>query len=132
MKRIHYSWPTEYAISLIDGRWKVLIILKLSKGKKRFNELHRILPGVTKKMLIQQLRDLEEDSLVHRHVYHQVPPKVEYSLTDRGEQLRPILKLLDDWGKVLKQENSENESEEWTEQNQQKVLFFSDNPFNIL
>ncbi|NET02046.1 MAG: helix-turn-helix transcriptional regulator [Sphaerospermopsis sp. SIO1G2] len=87
----------ETTIKIIGGRWKVLIIRELIDGTKRFGELQRALYGVTQKMLTQQLRELEEDGIVHREVYPEIPPKVEYSLTSLGESLKPILYAMHDW-----------------------------------
>jgi DNA-binding HxlR family transcriptional regulator len=87
----------ETTLKVIGGRWKVLIIRELITGVKRFGELQRGLPGITQKMLTQQLRELEEDGVVHREVYAQIPPKVEYSLTPMGESLKPILYAMHDW-----------------------------------
>jgi len=88
----------EVAMEAIDGKWKILILWYLRDEKKRFNELQKSIYGITQKMLIQKLRDLEEDGIVHREVYPVVPPKVEYSLTQYGETLKPILKQLYFWG----------------------------------
>jgi DNA-binding HxlR family transcriptional regulator len=87
----------ESTIKIIGGRWKVLIIRELISGSKRFGELQRALQGITQKMLTQQLRELEEDGIVHREIYAQIPPKVEYSLTPLGETLKPILHAMHDW-----------------------------------
>lgn len=89
--------PVEVALAMINGRWKVMIIYHLLGGTKRFNELRRVLLGVTHRTLTQQLRELEADELVHRKVYAQVPPKVEYSLTPLGRSLKPILLAMQDW-----------------------------------
>ncbi len=94
-----YMCTFEITIDLIGGKWKPLIIWHLgTKGTQRFNELKRLLPQVTQKMLTQQLRELEADNLVNRKVYPQVPPKVEYSLTHLGESLMPILSMMCKWG----------------------------------
>jgi DNA-binding HxlR family transcriptional regulator len=99
IKNKEYTCTFEIAIDLIGGKWKPIIIWHLgTKGTKRFNELKKLLPKITQKMLTQQLRELEDDSLVERKVYPQVPPKVEYSLTDLGESLMPILGMMNDWG----------------------------------
>jgi DNA-binding HxlR family transcriptional regulator len=90
--------PVETAIDLLTGKWKILIIWYLKDEKKRFNELEKLLPKATQKMLIQKLRELEADGLVNREVYPVVPPKVEYSLTEYGKTLKPILKQLYLWG----------------------------------
>ncbi|MEB2843322.1 transcriptional regulator [Rhizobiales bacterium RZME27] len=88
----------EAAISLIDGKWKCVVLFHLLDGTLRFNEIRRRAPGVTQRMLTNQLRELEEDGLITRKVYAQVPPKVEYSLSDMGRGLTPILLALKDWG----------------------------------
>jgi DNA-binding HxlR family transcriptional regulator len=98
--------PVETTIEVIGGRWKVLILRELFPGVKRFGQLHRALNGITQKMLTQQLRELENDGIIHREVYLQVPPKVEYSLTRLGESLKPILDSMHEWGiKHLAQQN---------------------------
>ena len=88
----------ESTIKVIGGRWKVLILRELFDGVKRFGQLHSTLTGITQKMLTQQLRELEQDGIVHREVYQQIPPKVEYSLTPRGQTLKPILDAMHHWG----------------------------------
>jgi len=88
----------ETTLKIIGGRWKVLIIRELFTGLKRFNQLTRSLPGITQKMLTQQLREMEADGIIHRQVYPQVPPKVEYSLTPLGESLDPVLQAMHQWG----------------------------------
>jgi DNA-binding HxlR family transcriptional regulator len=91
--------PAEVTLTVIGGRWKVPILWHLSGGTRRFFELRDSLAGVTPKMLTQQLRELERDGVVARRVYPEVPPKVEYSLTDRGRSLRPIIEAMCQWGK---------------------------------
>ncbi len=91
--------PVEATLDAIGGRWKVLILHELFKGTSRFGELHRGLHGITQKMLTQQLREMERDGLIHREVYMQVPPKVEYSLTALGKTLHPVLEAMHLWGK---------------------------------
>jgi DNA-binding HxlR family transcriptional regulator len=85
-------------LAVIGGRWKVLILYHLFGGVKRFSELQRALPGVTQKMLTQQLRELEGDGIVSRTVYPQVPPKVEYAMTPLGKTLQPVVKAMCRWG----------------------------------
>ncbi|TDH35783.1 HxlR family transcriptional regulator [Pseudohoeflea suaedae] len=95
----HPGCAVEATISLIDGKWKAVILFHLmEKGVLRFNEIRRHIPNVTQRMLTNQLRELEADGLIARKVYAQVPPKVEYSLSPRGESLGPILVSLKDWG----------------------------------
>jgi DNA-binding HxlR family transcriptional regulator len=90
----------EAAISLIDGKWKCVVLFHLMTGTMRFNALRRQIPGVTQRSLINQLRELEEDGLVARKVYAEVPPKVEYSLTPLGQSLEPVLQALKFWGEA--------------------------------
>ncbi|MEL7567362.1 MAG: helix-turn-helix domain-containing protein [Dehalobacterium sp.] len=97
-KNTEYRCSMELTIGLIGGKWKSLILWNIGENTLRFGELRKALPQVTQKMLTQQLRELEENGLVHRLVYTQVPPKVEYSLTDAGKSLLPILALLCQWG----------------------------------
>ena len=89
--------PIMSTIAMISDKWKVLIICKLKRGTMRFNELKRELHGVTQRVLTHQLRELEADGLVHRKVYAEVPPRVEYSLTELGETLVPALDKLEEW-----------------------------------
>ena len=98
--------PVETTLAIIGGRWKVLILQELFSGVKRFGELHRALAGITQKMLTQQLRELERDGIINRMVYAQVPPKVEYSLTEFGMTLRPILETMHEWGVRFEKEHS--------------------------
>ncbi len=88
----------EAAVSLIDGKWKCVILFHLLRGTARFNELRRRLPGVTQRMMTNQLRELEADGLIIRTVYAQVPPKVEYHLSPLGRSLEPVLMALKGWG----------------------------------
>ncbi len=92
--------PVGAALEQIGGKWKGVTLFHLLDGVKRFNELQRDVGGVTQRMLTKQLRELEAAGLVHREVYPVVPPKVEYSLTEKGESLRPILMALKDWGET--------------------------------
>lgn len=93
-----YKCPVSHAMQIIGGKWKPIILWLLYDGTKRFNELNRMIPAVTQKMLTRHLRELEADGIVHREVYPVVPPKVEYSLTDRGRMLEPVLLALAGWG----------------------------------
>ncbi len=93
------SCPVEDTLSVIGGKWKVLILWHLyDEGIMRFGELRKVLARITQKMLIQQLRELEEDGLVRRNIYRQVPPRVEYSLTEMGKSIKGILDSMCDWG----------------------------------
>ena len=93
-----YNCPVETTLELIGGKYKSLILWHLIDTTLRFGELRRLIPQATTKMLTQQLRKLEEDNLINRTVYPVVPPKVEYSLTDLGRSIRPILSAMYDWG----------------------------------
>lgn len=90
--------PVEGALQLIDGKWKGVILYHLLEETMRFNALRRRLPHVTQRMLTNQLRELEADGLIHREVYAEVPPRVEYSLTERGRSLAPVIAALKSWG----------------------------------
>ena len=91
------SCPLTNLVDMIGGRWKVLALWRLRDGKMRFGELRRSLPGVTQKMLTQQLRQLEADGLISRKIYPEVPPRVEYQLTKTGEELGELLIDLSEW-----------------------------------
>jgi DNA-binding HxlR family transcriptional regulator len=94
-----YNCPAEMTLGLIAGKWKAILVYNLRKGPKRFGELRRLCPGVTAATLTQQLREMEENGLVDRHVLAKTPlPAVEYALTERGESLKPILYALVKWG----------------------------------
>ncbi|REB05270.1 transcriptional regulator [Sporosarcina sp. BI001-red] len=89
----------EEALGIVVGKWKPVIILYLlHEGTKRFSELKRSMPGITQKMLTKQLRELEVEDIIQRVVYPQVPPKVEYSMTEYGKTLSPILEAMHQWG----------------------------------
>ncbi|GJM77428.1 putative HTH-type transcriptional regulator YybR [Paenibacillus macerans] len=94
--------PVEYTLDVIGGKWKGLLLYHLINGPIRFNEFRRICPTITQRMLTLQLRELEQDGIVHREVYHQVPPKVEYSLTEFGQTLVPIILKMKEWGETYK------------------------------
>lgn len=92
------SCPVEITLDLIGGKYKALILWRLSEGKLRFSELRKLIAGATPKTLTQQLRELEAHALIHREVYPIIPPKVEYSLTELGTSLMPVLTAMRDWG----------------------------------
>ncbi|PKG33278.1 helix-turn-helix domain-containing protein [Methanoregula sp.] len=93
-----YHCPVEAALDVIGGKWKPLILWALGDDVLRFSELQKALPGVNTKMLTKQLRELEEDSVITRTIYPEVPPRVEYAITDFGKTLIPILQALCTWG----------------------------------
>jgi DNA-binding HxlR family transcriptional regulator len=94
----HLACAVEVVFKVIGGRWKVLIFRELLLGKKRFNQLHRAIHGISHKMLTQQLREMEESGIIHREVYHESVLKVEYSLTSWGKSLHPVIDCLHQWG----------------------------------
>ncbi|MBM7704118.1 winged helix-turn-helix transcriptional regulator [Metabacillus iocasae] len=93
-----YSCPVEATLDIIGGKWKSVILYHLIDQTLRFNELKRLVPGITQRMLTLQLRELERDGIIHREIYKEVPPKVEYWLTDFGQTLTPIIQLMLKWG----------------------------------
>ena len=98
--------PVETTLMLIGDKWKVLILRDLMPGTKRFGELKKSVGNVSQKVLTAQLRDMEENGLVNRKVYAEVPPRVEYSLTELGKSLKPILDAMWNWGEGYKAKNS--------------------------
>ncbi|GIK65589.1 MAG: transcriptional regulator [Chloroflexota bacterium] len=90
----------ESALQVISGKWKVLIVWHLREGVRRYGELRRLIPGITEKMLIRQLRELEADEIITRTDYQTVPPHVEYSLSEYGQGLLPVLGALCQWGRM--------------------------------
>ena len=101
-KRQEWAEVTTEALRVIEGKWKIVIICQLfaAKGPLRFSDLERLIDGINQKMLIQQLKQLEKDSIVRRTVYPQVPPKVEYELNDLGHALRPSMQALIEWAEL--------------------------------
>lgn len=102
-KQRHPSYshcPVEATLDLIGGKWKSIILFRVLEGTRRFNELRRLMPGLTQRMLTNQLRELERDGLISRKVYAEVPPKVEYSMTEFGRTLEPVLLSLKQWAEV--------------------------------
>ena len=100
MQKKKYNISVEATLEVIGGKWKCVIVCHLTHGKKRTSELKRLMPTITQKMLTQQLRELEEDGVINRIVYNQVPPKVEYELSEYGRSLEGILNLLCAWGET--------------------------------
>lgn len=90
--------PVRTTLNVLGGKWKLLVLSCLLQGPRRYGELRRLMPEITEKMLIQELRELELDGLVARQVYQQVPPKVEYHLTALGQQVHPLFESLISWG----------------------------------
>ena len=97
--------PVEITMGLIGDKWKILIIRDLLTGTKRFGELRKSLSGISQKVLTNNLRDMEKSKLIHREVFAEVPPRVEYSLTDTGWSLKPILDSMVKWGNNYSQMN---------------------------
>ena len=108
MKQIkpHYDCSLELAMELVGGKWKLVLLWQLLGGAKRFSELKRKLGDVTQKMLTLQLRELEAAGLLTRTVYPEVPPRVEYSLSELGESMRPIIRAMEQWGLDYKAQNN--------------------------
>lgn len=94
-----FGCPVELTLEVIGGRWKGVIMYHLSKGTLRFGQLKRLIPGITQRMLTLQLRELESDGLVTRTVYPEVPPRVDYALTEVGKSLQPIIHAMLEWGR---------------------------------
>lgn len=93
-----FGCPIETTLDVLGGKWKGMVLHRLMFGTLRFNELRRLLPHVTQRMLTRQLRELERDGVIRRRVYAEVPPRVEYSLSEFGDSLRPVLAMMGDWG----------------------------------
>ncbi|OOQ56931.1 winged helix-turn-helix transcriptional regulator [Mucilaginibacter pedocola] len=92
--------PITASINIVGGKWKPVIIWILLPGPKRFGELHKTIPGIALKVLSRHLKELEADGIITRKVYAEVPPRVEYTLTDKGRSLNDVLNLLADWGRA--------------------------------
>ena len=107
MRKLYTTCPVEYTASMIANKWKILILRDLITGTKRYNELTRSVVGISAKVLTENLRELESDGIIERKVYPEVPPTVEYYLTDKGNDLRPIIDLMKEYG--LKYKGSNNE-----------------------
>lgn len=106
VKKEFPACPVETTLMLIGDKWKVLILRDLLPGTKRFGELKKSIGNVSQKVLTAQLRDMESNGLVNRKVYPEVPPRVEYSLTELGLSLKPILDAMRDWGEEFKAQNT--------------------------
>ncbi|MBC7923979.1 MAG: helix-turn-helix transcriptional regulator [Ferruginibacter sp.] len=99
-KALHLNCPVTATMGVISGKWKPIILWRLLQDVRRFGELKRQIPGITPKMLTQQLRELEGDGLIERKVFAQVPPRVEYTFTEYGETLQPLLHAMGAWGRT--------------------------------
>lgn len=93
-----FACPVTFTVDVIGGKWKSLILFHLISGTRRFNELRRLMPEITQRMLTLQLRELETDRVINREIYREVPPKVEYSLAPLGETLIPLITAMREWG----------------------------------
>lgn len=94
-----------YALSIIGGRWKPTILFNLLERKMRYNELLKSIPGISERMLVAQLRELERDGMISRVVHPEVPPRVEYQLTDIGITAEPLLRSISKWGGTMREKN---------------------------
>ena len=116
-----YCWKTgcdvEATLSVVGGRWKPVLVCHLLQGRKRFGELRRLVPNATERMITLQLRELEADGVVARHVFAEVPPRVEYEVTEYGRSLEPILEAMQDWGRAFKERMLAAEAAEATTTN---------------
>jgi DNA-binding HxlR family transcriptional regulator len=108
MLQKQYMCPVEALVDVIGGKWKMPILSLLFQGTRRFGELRQQLPGVTERMLTMQLRELEASGIVQRKVYAEVPPKVEYSLTDLGRSLEPVIQVMLSWSEKYLIEAAQN------------------------
>jgi len=99
-----YHCALDVSMSFIGGKWKSVILWYLRKGPKRFSELNRLVPAITEKMLSLQLKELEADGIIKRQVFAEVPPRVEYSFTEFGQTMIPMLEAIADWGRQLAQQ----------------------------
>lgn len=102
-----YKCPIEATIDVIGGKWRSLIIWHLNKEVLRFSEVQRIVPGISKKVLSEHLRDLEKNGFIERRVYPEVPPKVEYMITPKGRGLGKVLDVMEQWGRDLLEDEGE-------------------------
>ncbi|WP_394339602.1 winged helix-turn-helix transcriptional regulator [Methanospirillum lacunae] len=108
-----YSWGIDAALDVIGGKWKPLVLYQLKEGTMRFSQImERVKPKISQRMLTRELRELEKDGLITRKVYAVIPPKVEYTLTEKGDSLMPILDQLCDWGYEHMNEDIEFKCEE--------------------
>ena len=110
-----YNWKTgcdvEATLSAIGGRWKPILVCRLLDGRKRFGELCRLAPNATERMITLQLRELEADGVIARHVFAEVPPRVEYEVTEFGRSLAPVIASMQEWGRAFKARRLADEAE---------------------
>src|SRR3954451_22954782 len=111
MKPHTYGCGLEAALAVVGGKWKPIVLWQLAQGSRRFGELRRLVTGISEKMLIQQLREMEADGIVVREDFREIPPRVEYSLTEFGVSLGQALKPLCDWGREHTERISKARSE---------------------
>lgn len=90
--------PVTYCMSMVGGKWKAIIIYLISKGANRFGVLHRGIEGISKQMLTKQLRELEKDGLLHRKIFAEIPPRVEYTISEKGKSIFPVIDAMRKWG----------------------------------
>lgn len=107
-KIIYADCPLVYCMSKIGGKWKPIVLYLISKKINRFGKLNRRIQGISKQMLTTQLRELEQDKIIERKIYTEIPPRVEYFLTETGESIMPILNAMQEWGKNNKADNNGN------------------------
>ena len=122
----HVCCPLEATLDVIGGRWKGLILYHLLRGDRRYGEMQRLLPAVSQRMLTLQLRELEENGIIHREIFRQIPPKVEYSLTEFGRSLEPVLLAMCEWGKQYMSLAPDHESFSEAAQNVPPMLHTGD------
>lgn len=103
-KQINDSCGMAYSLNIVGGRWKPAILCRLGYGTMRYGELKRSIEGISERMLVAQLRELEKDQIIERLVYPEVPPRVEYRLTELGETMKPMLKAMSAWGNMHRME----------------------------
>ena len=101
-----YNCPVTHLLNRIGGKWKILIIYGISKNCNRFSSLQRAMPAISKQMLVNQLRELEEDKIIERIIYAEIPPRVEYKITEYGLSIMPVIMTMQEWGlKDIKKES---------------------------
>jgi DNA-binding HxlR family transcriptional regulator len=93
-----HNCPVTHFLNRIGGKWKIIIIYAVSKNCNRFSLMQRAIPSISKQMLVNQLRELEEDKIIERHIYAEVPPRVEYKITKYGQSLMPVISVMQEWG----------------------------------